>query len=352
MSCIAEHISTMVANRNQGTSSNCPLTGSSSKPPQITVLPASARTSQSTIRALLAHPSQPIVKGVYRDPSKAPEEFQSNPRFEVITGDMKDASTLNLDGSTAVIVTIPPVRDEAVDITANAKILASNVKVAIQNAPSVKRVVMVSTKGAQYEHGLVRRHDTQPSTPRMIRYPNKSHLQGEVLSTLRQAEQILSDAAAEVCFIHCAYFMENWATSIKMVKEDGFFYSPITPLEWAMPMVAVKDIGRTCADTAVGQEALGESPYIVELHGPRPYSALDVKGAFEEIAGREIQVKPIPREGLLGFFGAMFPAKTARRFADMMLATTPGGIMAEDPEPTGRYGTGETELVEVLKGMY
>ena len=156
MTCITDHIATMVAKRNQGSSSNCPLAGPSSSKAQVTVLPASARTSQSTIRALLAHPSQPIVKGVYRDPSKAPEEFKSNPRFEAVTGDMKDASTLNLGGSTAVIVTIPPIRDENVDITANAKIIAANVKIAVQNAPSVKRLVMVSTKGAQYEHGLVR----------------------------------------------------------------------------------------------------------------------------------------------------------------------------------------------------
>lgn len=176
--------------------------------------------------------------------------------------------------------------------------------------------------------------------------------QGEVLSTLHQAEQILSDAAPEVSFVRCAYFMENWATSIKMVQERGSFYSPITPLEWAMPMVAVKDIGQACASTAVGQDSLPESPYIVELHGPKTYSALDVKSAFEGIAGKEIQVKPVPREGLLGFFGAVFPAKTAKRFADMMLAATPGGIMAEDPKPTGRCIYGKTELVEVLKEMY
>ena len=119
-----------------------------------------------------------------------------------------------------------------------------------------------------------------------------------------------------------------------------------------MPMVAIKDIGQTCADSAMGREDLPESPYIVELHGPRAYSAMDVKSAFEEVSGKEVQVRGVPREGLLGFFGKVVPAKTAKRFADMMLAATPGGVMAEDREPVGRYVVGETGLVEVLRGMY
>lgn len=124
---------------------------------QVTVLPASARTSQATIRALLAHPSHPSIKGIYRDPSKAPEEFASNPRFEAIVGDPQDVSSLDLGlkGSDAVVVTIPPVRDPSVDIVANAAQMAQNIKTAVEKAGTVKNLVMVSTKGAQYDRGLV-----------------------------------------------------------------------------------------------------------------------------------------------------------------------------------------------------
>src|SRR5690242_13569983 len=52
----------------------------------ITVVPASPKTGQATIRALLADPSNPTVKGYYRDLSKVPAEFKSDPRFEAVQG--------------------------------------------------------------------------------------------------------------------------------------------------------------------------------------------------------------------------------------------------------------------------
>lgn len=156
--------------------------------------------------------------------------------------------------------------------------------------------------------------------------------------------------------------MENWETSLQTVKipDSPFFFSTITPLDWAMPMVAIKDIGLACADAALspsGSESQPSSKKVkaVELHGPRPYSPLDVKAAFEEILGKgkEVQVRPVEKEGLLGFFGRVFPHPTAAKwFADMMLAAIPGGIMVEDPEPTGIYIKGETELVDVLRGLW
>ncbi|KAK4208481.1 hypothetical protein QBC37DRAFT_296633 [Rhypophila decipiens] len=305
---------------------------------QVTVLPACARTSQATIRALLAHPSSPSVKGIYRDPSKAPEEFTSSPRFEALKGDMQDSASLEvgLERSDAVVVTIPPVRDPTIDIIANAARMAGNVKTAVNKTAAVKKLVMVSTKGAQYDHGL-----------------------GEVLSTLHKAEKILVDTNCEsITFLRCAYFMENWASSIPMVKGDpSFFFSTITPLDWAMPMVATKDIGAACANAALSDssEASKSKVKAVELHGPKPYSALDVKKAFEEVigGGKDVQVRPIEREALVEFFGQVFRHPTvAKWFGEMMMAATPGGIMVEDPEPTEDYLYGKTGLVDMLRSMW
>lgn len=62
--------------------------------------------------------------------------------------------------------------------------------------------------------------------------------QGEIL-TNHEAEVILKDAAPEVVFVRCAYFMENWAAAVETVKEGSFFFSTLTPLETnALPMVS------------------------------------------------------------------------------------------------------------------
>lgn len=61
-------------------------------------------------------------------------------------------------------------------------------------------------------------------------------MQGEILSN-HAAEVALQDAAPEVVFVRCAYFMENWAMSVDTIKEGGFFFTTLTPLDHALPMV-------------------------------------------------------------------------------------------------------------------
>ncbi|KAK3360547.1 hypothetical protein B0T25DRAFT_131301 [Lasiosphaeria hispida] len=65
--------------------------------------------------------------------------------------------------------------------------------------------------GAQYDHGV-----------------------GEIL-TNHAAEIVLQDAAPEVVFIRCAYFMENWAAAIETIQEASFFFSTLTPLDFKLP---------------------------------------------------------------------------------------------------------------------
>ncbi len=62
-------------------------------------------------------------------------------------------------------------------------------------------------------------------------------IQGEILSN-HAAEAILKDAAAEVVFVRCAYFMENWAMNVETIKKAGFFFTTLTPLDYALPMVS------------------------------------------------------------------------------------------------------------------
>ncbi|KAK4184803.1 hypothetical protein QBC35DRAFT_39104 [Podospora australis] len=291
----------------------------------ITVVPASNRTGEATIRSLLADPSKPSVKGVYRNLSKVLAEFASNDRFEAVQGTVDDASTLDFSGSDAILNITPMTVDE-VDLFQHALTQSNNVKAAAQKA-GVKRLVLLSSVGAQYDSGT-----------------------GEVI-TNHAAEVSLKDAAPEVVFVRCHYFVENWATALETINA-GFFYSTITPLDFATPMIAVKDIGETLAGelVAVGNP-LSSTPYIFELHGPVSTS-LDVKKAFEEVLGREIEVRAVPTEGLLDFYNAVFPPHVAKSYVEMTESFLPGGIMFENPNPTGEIRHGKTGMVEVFRQWF
>ena len=195
----------------------------------VTVVPASPKTGQAAVRSLLADPTNPTVKGVYRDLAKVPAEFKSNPRFEAVKGDVEDAASLDFAGSDAVFTIPPPLYDEQ-DIIAHARKVSENVKTAVKKADSVKRLVLLSSAGAQYDQGTVSLPESKPS----------GHLtdfvsQGEILSN-HEAEVALSDAAPEVVFVRCEYFMENWAMCLETIPA-GFFFSTLTPLDYALPMV-------------------------------------------------------------------------------------------------------------------
>jgi len=177
---------------------------------------------------------------------------------------------------------------------------------------------------------------------------------GEIL-TNHASEAVLKDAAPEVVFIRACYFMENWASSVETVAskegEPSFFYTSATPVDYAWPHVASQDIGETAAGELLSTAPLRSSPYVFELHGPRVYSSLDVQQAWSEAVGKPVELRPIEKEALAGYFGAFLGPTRAQSYADMTLGFLPGGIIHEDPKPTGEVRKGKTELVEVLKQL-
>lgn len=120
----------------------------------ITVVPASPKTGQAAIQSLLAHSFGPKVKGYYRNLSRVPEDFKSNPRFEAVQGDVEDRASLDFSGSDAVFNITPPLYEEK-NIIAHARLVSENVKAAVKKAGSVKRLVLLTSVGAQYDHGTV-----------------------------------------------------------------------------------------------------------------------------------------------------------------------------------------------------
>lgn len=73
--------------------------------------------------------------------------------------------------------------------------------------------------------------------------------------------------------------------------------------------------------------------------------------AFEEVTGKSLEMRPVEKAGLGDFYAAVFPPMVAKHFAEMNASYLEGGILFEDPEPTGEKKYGKTELVEVFRGL-
>lgn len=122
----------------------------------ITIVPASTKAGTETIRALLRDKSNPKLQAVYRDPTKAPAEFRSNPNFTAVKGDVSTGVGLDFNGSDAMFyVPPPPYLAEDADVAQFATTAANHVKEALEKTSSVKRLVLLSSMGAQHERGIV-----------------------------------------------------------------------------------------------------------------------------------------------------------------------------------------------------
>ena len=297
---------------------------------RFTILPASPKTAQAAIRTLLADPSAPQIRGVYRDLARVPAEFAANPRFEAVQGNIDDPASYagHLVGTDGVFHVQPPVYNPERNLAKDTTRISEGLKDGIKKSGTVKRLVYVSSMGAQYSEGT-----------------------GEIIAN-HVAEGVLKDAAPEVVFVRCGYFMENWAAALETIPEAGFFFTTYEPLDLKLPHIATQDIGQTCAgELLTTGNTLKAVPYIFDLQAPNMYSSVDVHKAWEEAAGKTLEMKLIPKEGLAEFYGAVFPPPVAESYVEMNTALLPGGIIVEDPNPTGETRYGKTELVDVFKQL-
>lgn len=123
---------------------------------KVTVVPASTKTGQAALEHLLSSNSPDLaVQGIYRDPRKIPDKFKENPAFEPRQGGIASPETLDFSGSDVVISVTPPLAFSANDLVGEAKRLAENVAEAVHRSGSVRRLIYVSSMGAQHEKGTV-----------------------------------------------------------------------------------------------------------------------------------------------------------------------------------------------------
>ena len=113
-----------------------------------------------------------------------------------------------------------------------------------------------------------------------------------LLNNSKITEETLRKLPVPVAFLRAGWFMENASGDVEAAR-NGVVPCFLQPLDHVIPMVATADIGRTAA--ALLQEDWN-GVRVVELEGPRRYSAADIGRAFAAALGREVHMEPVPRE--------------------------------------------------------
>ena len=266
-------------------------------------------------RALLA--AGLPVRAVVRDADKGRTWAEKG--CEIAIASISEAAGLtcafsNVEG---VFLMTPPDFDPEPGFPLTHEAIAA-VKAAIATAQPAK-IVFLSTVGAQVaEYNLL----------------NNSKITEEGLRTV----------SVPVAFLRAAWFMENASWDVEAAKA-GVVSTFLQPLDHPIPMVATADIGSTAADL------LRESwtgLRIVDLEGPRRYSANDIARGFAEALCHPVRMEPVPRdtwEALFRSQGAKHPLARIR----MIDGFNEGWIDFEGG--SAEHRTGRIPLESVLREL-
>ncbi len=165
-----------------------------------------------------------------------------------------------------------------------------------------------------------------------------------LLNNSKITEEGLRTVSVPVTFLRAAWFMENASWDVEAAKV-GVVSTFLQPLDHPIPMVATADVGRVAADL------LCESwtgLRIVELEGPRRYSANDVAAGFAEGVGHPVRMERVPRdtwEALFRSQGMKHPLPRIR----MLDGFNEGWIDFEGG--TAEHRTGRIPLESVLREL-
>jgi NAD(P)H dehydrogenase (quinone) len=113
-----------------------------------------------------------------------------------------------------------------------------------------------------------------------------------LLNNAKITEEMLRTTSVPIAFLRAAWFMENAAWDVEAARK-GMIPSFLQPLDHPIPMVAASDIARTAA------ELLNETwtgVRVIELEGPRRYSANDIVAGFSAALEHPVRAEAVPRD--------------------------------------------------------
>ncbi len=214
------------------------------------------------------------VRAVVRDVDKGRPWAENGCEVAIASIADADGLTKAFSGADGVFLMTPPDFDPEPGFPKTHEAIAA-VKAAIAAAQPAK-VVFLSTVGAQVA-------------------------EFSLLHNSKITEEGLRTVSVPVAFLRAAWFMENASWDVEAAKA-GLVPSFLQPLDHPIPMVATADVGHVAADL------LRESwtgLRIIELEGPRRYSANDIGLGFAEAVGHPVRMEPVPRDTWEALFRSM-----------------------------------------------
>jgi uncharacterized protein YbjT (DUF2867 family) len=258
---------------------------------------ATGQTGRQVINALLERGER--VRAILRSPEKA--KALKDQGIEIAVADIENPNEVigALDNVRGVYLMRPPEPRSA------GKAVAESYREAIRKT-DVGRIIVLSSIGAHQPTGT------------------------GVIATLYDLEEQLNKAERTLTFLRASFFMENWLNVMGAVQANGVLPS-FLPADFRMPMVAVVDIGKAAARLLTDD---GESQSVIELEGPRLYTANEVAAALGDRLGKEVQVVEIPadeRQAVLEDAG--IPGPLALELAQMYAGIVDGTVVHETGQP-------------------
>jgi uncharacterized protein YbjT (DUF2867 family) len=134
------------------------------------------------------------------------------------------------------------------------------------------------------------------------------------LGVLHEMEQALARSPIPATIVRGAYYMSNWDHAVETARAEGKLYT-FFPVDFTLPMVAPRDIGRIAADLMVEPVA---TTGLHQVEGPARHTSADVASAFGAALDRTVDPVEIPRDAWLPTMSAIgFSAAAAQSFAGM-----------------------------------
>jgi uncharacterized protein YbjT (DUF2867 family) len=241
---------------------------------------------------------------------------------DVAVASFDDAASIAsaLRGAQAAYLLLPPPSGGS-GILADRKRCAETLAQAVTDS-AVPNIVFLSSIGAQHPDGT------------------------GIIATLNEGERALGATSANLTFLRAAYFMENWGMGLQSAIKDGVLPSFI-PESQKIPMVSVRDIGRTAAkylaDSSTGRR-------VVELAGPEEYSPADVAAALGRLLNKQVNVAFAPDSAIIPALTSMgVPQELAELFHGMYVGIANGRVSwdAQGATPV----RGDTTIEQALSAM-
>lgn len=240
---------------------------------------------------------------------------------EVVVADLEDSAALAraFNGARGAYLLLPPDMMDANVMAMQARVAAAYAR-ALTEAPT--HVVFLSSIGAHL--------DPAPGP----------------VQSLRMAERALTAVCPNVTFLRAAYFMENVGAAAAALPHG--LYPTFLRADLPVAMVATRDLGIAAADALLGGP---RGRAIIELEGPRRYSALDIAAELGHLLGKPLQVQEAPESAVvptLLSFG--MPAPVAELSAQLFRALNHEQLTGELPAQQQKRGS--TTLHELARRLF